>query len=105
MLLNADATPVQKIANEQSEQNQSKCSHQQKASQNKQQLSDLAAANATKETNRSYPHMHQISKVNATSQQIADIQNRIRTKEANKLNKFKLLLMRWLFCSKSNTSR
>lgn len=72
--VHADATPVQN-SNEQSEQT-SQSTYQQKASQNEQQLSDLASANATKEANvaNSYAQANQQS-ANATSQQIADIQN------------------------------
>ncbi len=78
--VHADATPVQN-SNEQSEQT-SQSAYQQKASQNKQQLSDLAAANATKETNaaNSYAQANQQS-ANATSQQIADIQNQYAQKK------------------------
>ncbi|MCC4436595.1 LPXTG cell wall anchor domain-containing protein [Limosilactobacillus reuteri] len=78
--IHADATPVQN-SNEQSEQT-SQSAYQQKASQNEQQLSDLAAANATKETNaaNSYAQANQQS-ANTTSQQIADIQNQYAQKK------------------------
>ncbi|MCC4397372.1 LPXTG cell wall anchor domain-containing protein [Limosilactobacillus reuteri] len=78
--VHADATPVQS-SNEQSEQT-SQSAYQQKASQNEQQLSDLAVANATKETNaaNSYAQANQQS-ANATSQQIADIQNQYAQKK------------------------
>lgn len=78
--VHADATPVQN-SNEQSEQT-SQSTYQQKASQNEQQLSDLASANATKEANaaNSYVQANQQS-ANATSQQIADIQNQYAQKK------------------------
>ncbi|MCW3762804.1 LPXTG cell wall anchor domain-containing protein [Weissella confusa] len=78
--VHADATPVQN-SNEQSEQT-SQSAYQQKASQNEQQLSDLTAANATKEANaaNSYAQANQQS-ANATSQQIADIQNQYAQKK------------------------
>lgn len=78
--VHADATPVQS-SNEQSEQT-SQSAYQQKASQNEQQLSDLASANATKEANaaNSYAQANQQS-ANATSQQIADIQNQYAQKK------------------------
>lgn len=75
------ATNVHADTNVQSEQT-SQSAYQQKASQNEQQLSDLAAANATKETNaaNSYAQANQQS-ANATSQQIADIQNQYAQKK------------------------
>lgn len=78
--VHADATPVQS-SNEQSGQT-SQSAYQQKVSQNEQQLSDLAAANATKEANaaNSYAQANQQS-ANATSQQIADIQNQYAQKK------------------------
>lgn len=75
------ATNVHADTNVQSEQT-SQSAYQQKATQNEQQLSDLAAANATKETNaaNSYAQANQQS-ANATSQQIADIQNQYAQKK------------------------
>lgn len=75
------ATNVHADTNVQSEQT-SQSAYQQKASQNEQQLSDLAVANATKETNaaNSYAQANQQS-ANATSQQIADIQNQYAQKK------------------------
>ncbi len=75
------ATNVHADTNVQSEQT-SQSAYQQKATQNEQQLSDLAAANATKEANaaNSYAQANQQS-ANATSQQIADIQNQYAQKK------------------------
>lgn len=75
------ATNVHADTNVQSEQT-SQSAYQQKASQNEQQLSELASANATKEANaaNSYAQANQQS-ANATSQQIADIQNQYAQKK------------------------
>ncbi|MRG62523.1 LPXTG cell wall anchor domain-containing protein [Limosilactobacillus reuteri] len=75
--VHADAVPAQN-SNEQTSQS----AYQQKASQNEQQLSDLVAANATKEASaaNSYAQANQQS-ANATSQQIADIQNQYAQKK------------------------
>ncbi len=75
------ATNVHADTNIQSEQT-SQSAYQQKATQNEQQLSDLASANATKEANaaNSYAQANQQS-ANATSQQIADIQNQYAQKK------------------------
>lgn len=75
------ATNVHADTNIQSEQT-SQSAYQQKASQNEQQLSDLASANATKEANatNSYAQANQQS-ANAISQQIADIQNQYAQKK------------------------
>lgn len=75
------ATNVHADTNIQSEQT-SQSAYQQKATQNEQQLSDLAATNATKEANaaNSYAQANQQS-ANATSQQIADIQNQYAQKK------------------------
>lgn len=81
VLTTLGATNIHADTNVQSEQT-SQSAYQQKASQNEQQLSDLAAANATKETNaaNSYAQANQQS-ANATSQQIADIQNQYAQKK------------------------
>lgn len=75
--VHADAVPAQN-----SSEQTSQSAYQQKASQNEQQLSDLVAANATKEANaaNSYAQANQQS-ANATSQQIADIQNQYTQKK------------------------
>ncbi|MCC4348754.1 LPXTG cell wall anchor domain-containing protein [Limosilactobacillus reuteri] len=81
VLTTLGATNIHADTNVQSEQT-SQSAYQQKASQNEQQLSDLAAANATKEANaaNSYAQANQQS-ANATSQQIADVQNQYAQKK------------------------